>query len=270
MRSFRYRDDEPTLGSIVTGITVGALAGFAVGVVVAQKVGGISGLAARLRSRLRDLERGDEDAIGADEYDELDEGDLEDEETALEERVLEAFRNDPVLSERAVDIGAIGDGIIELSGWVDTADESEHATTIARGTPGVVTVVNRIVVGEDEESETDGDQDGPADESDPIPGGRWDGQRVGTGRRRQGTSGELDRHADPKPDLEARWLDEQHALEAAAGETEGVAERRKTGKKSARGGRADGSPIAPTGVPKADHVTDPESATDAGPEPRAD
>ena len=29
----------------------------------------------------------------------------------LEERVLEAFRNDPILAERAIDIGAIGDGI---------------------------------------------------------------------------------------------------------------------------------------------------------------
>ena len=36
----------------------------------------------------------------------------------LEERVLEAFHNDPVLAERAIDIGAIGTGVIELTGWV--------------------------------------------------------------------------------------------------------------------------------------------------------
>ena len=45
--------------------------------------------------------------------------------TDLEERVLEAFRNDPILSERAIDIGAIGEGIIELTGWVDTEDEAD-------------------------------------------------------------------------------------------------------------------------------------------------
>ena len=33
-----------------------------------------------------------------------------DDDETLEERVLEAFRNDPMLAERAVDIGAIGDG----------------------------------------------------------------------------------------------------------------------------------------------------------------
>ena len=62
------------------------------------------------------------------------------------ERVLEAFRNDPILSERAVDIGAIGRGIIELTGWVHAEDETQHAVTITRGVPGVDTVVNRLVV----------------------------------------------------------------------------------------------------------------------------
>jgi hypothetical protein len=54
----------------------------------------------------------------------------------------------------------------------------------------------------------------------------WEGQRVGTGRRRQGNSGEIDRHSDPKPVLEGKWLDEDHALEEAAGPIEGLAERR--------------------------------------------
>jgi len=39
-----------------------------------------------------------------------------------------------------------------------------------------------------------------------------------------------------------------------------AAERRKSTTKKARGGRTDGSPVAPTGVPKADHVADPENA----------
>ena len=68
----------------------------------------------------------------------------------LEERVLEAFRNDPILAERAIDIGSIGEGVIELAGWVEDEDESEHAVTIARGVPGVDTVVNRIAIGDEE------------------------------------------------------------------------------------------------------------------------
>ena len=65
---------------------------------------------------------------------------------AVEARVLEAFRNDPVLVARPIDIGAIGTGIVELTGWVDSPDEVRHATTLARGTVGVSTVVNRLAV----------------------------------------------------------------------------------------------------------------------------
>ena len=94
-----------------------------------------------------------------------------------------------------------------------------------------------------------------------MSGARWEGNRVGTGKRRQGTSAEPDRHADPKPHLEDRWLSEQEALRNAAEETE-RAERRASTKAVKKGGRTDGSPVAPTGVPKADHVADPEAAKD--------
>src|SRR5207244_13153394 len=87
----------------------------------------------------------------------------------------------------------------------------------------------------------------------------WEGQQVGTGRRRQGNSTEIDRHADPRNKLEDRSLKEDKAFMAAADEIPDAAERRKTTKK-ARGGRTDGSPVAPTGVPKGDHVADPENA----------
>jgi BON domain len=69
-----------------------------------------------------------------------------DHEAELEARVLETFRNDPVLMDRPIDIGAIGTGIIELTGWVDAQNEIRHATTLTRGTIGVNTVVNRLLV----------------------------------------------------------------------------------------------------------------------------
>ncbi len=64
----------------------------------------------------------------------------------LESRVLEAFHNDPVLVERAIDIGAIAPGVIELTGWVHTAEEVRHAIIIARGVPDVQHVVDQLAV----------------------------------------------------------------------------------------------------------------------------
>jgi len=262
MKRIRLHDDEPSVGSIAAGVTLGALAGFVVGVVVAQRVGGLSGLSARIRERLDGLvHRGQEelDSLAGEEHEEVAEDEFEDEyeeeeeeadvsgDSALEERVLRAFRRDAILSERAIDIGAIGEGIIELSGWVETQEESEHAMSVTRTVPGIVTVVSRLFIGADEQSSSDLDE-GDLDDGAVTPGGVWEGQRVGTGRRRQGNSGEMDRHADPKPLLENKWLDEEHALEEAAGPVEGIAERRgRKGKKSDKPSSANGedSGVAP-------------------------
>jgi hypothetical protein len=254
MKRIRLHDDEPSVGSIAAGVTLGALAGFVVGIVVAQRVGGLSGITSRIREGLDTLiHRGqdeieslagaeEEDEDYEDEYDdgaEVDERAL-DGDSALEERVLRAFRRDAILSERAIDIGAIGEGIIELSGWVETHDESEHAMSVTRTVPGIVTVVSRLFIGADEQNSSDLDED-DLDDGAPIPGGVWEGQRVGTGRRRQGNSGEMDRHADPKPVLENKWLDEEHAIEEAAGPIEGIAERRgRKGKKPDKPASANG------------------------------
>ena len=279
----RYSDEDEQ-GSPAVGLVVGALAGLAVGIIMAQKMGGLSGIAQRLRSNFGAPAAGLTDPVADtddidDEFEDFDEDDIDDLEedefaasdeddsfdATLEERVLEAFRNDPILCECAIDIGAIGDGIIELAGMVDTERDAEHAVTIARGVPDVETVVNRMLVGTEESiiAETarrlrDGD---PA-----LTEAHWEGQQVGIGRRRQGTSDEFDRHADPKPKLEERWLSQNEAMLNAAEDdagSPGAGNRKQKGvKKTARGGRTDGSPVAPTGVPKADHVADPESAPD--------
>jgi hypothetical protein len=262
MAPFRYRDEGESLGGALAKVGIGIAAGFVVGVIMAQKVGGISGLASRLRDKIAGFRGDDMDhyrvARGAADDEGID--------TALEARVLEAFRNDPILSERGIDIGYVGDATIELTGWVETPDESERATTITRGVPGVETVVNRIIVGEEEDM-LDDNARRFADGDPALNETRWEGQRVGTGRRRQGNSEEMDRHADPKPALEDRWLGEERALEQAADETPERGMRRTNSRKARRGGRTDGSPIAPTGVPKADHVADPLGAEEP---PRAD
>jgi hypothetical protein len=247
MKRIRFQDEEPSVGGVATGVVLGALAGLIVGIVIAQRVGGISGLTARIRERLGELAHPDDDeeslahrqhdAYAADDHaDALDDEALEGD-AALEARVLDAFQKDAVLSQRAIDIGAIGEGTIELSGWVETQDESELAMTVTRTVPGIVTVVNRLYIGADEEDDSDLDEDELDDDANaPTPGGVWEGQRVGTGRRRQGNSGETDRHADPKPVLEDKWLGEDHAIEEAAGPIDGIAERRR-GRKAKGGGK---------------------------------
>lgn len=260
--SFRFRDERSTGSSIAT-VLLGTVAGFAVGMFVAQRVGGFDGLTKKLRG-IRDAGDSGRRFHRAPDYldDEIEEESEtfgseavyggEDEEEALaddgtpllEERVLEAFNNDPILAERAVDIGAMSRGTIELAGWVESDDEAEHAVTLARGVPGVETVVNRLMIDEEERGLADTVRRREA--GDPaLTESRWEGQQVGTGKRRQGTSDEMDRHADPKPALEDRWLNEQEAVRNAADEIESIsAERRRRGTKARAGAPKDEQPEA--------------------------
>lgn len=259
---FRYRDeDRPVEG--VLYLTVGAVAGMAAGMLLAQKYGGFGAITSRLRGRYAGHGAGEE------RHGRYDGGAYDEEEFAeltpleeLEERVLDAYHNDPVLCERAIDIGAIDEGIIELTGWVHSADEATHAVTVARGTPGVETVVNRIVVREDEDRYTDqarrfaeGDED--------LTEARWEGQQVGIGRSRQGNSADPGRHASPKVPLEERWLTAEEGYREAAEDIPEMTGERPPRRAAAEGDRTGGAPITPTGVPKGDHVADPLHAPQA-------
>jgi hypothetical protein len=263
MSYLRFRDeDESSVAGTVAPILLGALAGFAIGMFVAQRVGGFRGLADTVRRRGRSdvasttPKVADDFADDADAFED-DEIEEQDEQSGLEERVLEAFRNDPILAERAIDIGGIGEATIELAGWVTTEEEAEHAVTIARGVPGVRTVLNRIAVGDEEERIADharlfGEGDVAHTEA------HWEGNTVGTGRRRQGSSADIDRHADPRVDLAEKWTSADAEVREAAEDIAAIAaERRAREKKTVKGDRTGGSPVAPTGVPKADHVANP-------------
>lgn len=279
MLPFRYRNEPPYIiaeeeeessSRSALYIAIGAAAGFAAGVLMAERFGGFKGLTDRIKDTFGGGTEGDEEdfdyeGLEDDEFDPDFDDDLDtpavslDGTEELEERVLEAFRNDPILSERAVDIGAVEDGIIELTGVVNSDDESHQAVVVARGVPGVDTVVNRLTIGTEEDLFEDAAhryEDGEP----PFTERHWEGQQVGTGRRRQGNSEEIDRHADPRNILEDKSLKEDKAFMAAAEDIPDAAERRVKSTKKARGGRTDGSPVAPSGVPKADHVADPEHA----------
>jgi len=281
MLPFRFRNEPPYIydeeeeeSSSRTAIyfAIGAAAGFAAGVLMAERFGGFKGLTDRIKDTFGGGTEGEEEDF---DYEGLDEDEFDpdfDEELdtpkaslngaeELEERVLEAYRNDPTLSERAIDIGAVEDGIIELTGWVNSEEEAHQAVVVARGVPGVATVVNRLGIRTDENLFDDAAhhyQDGDP----PFTERHWDGQQVGTGRRRQGTSEEIDRHADPKNVLEDRSLKEDKAFMAAADEIPDAGVRKSTRK--GRGGRTDGAAVAPSGVPKADHVADTERAPGNG------
>ncbi len=84
-----------------------------------------------------------DDDFGDDfDDDEVDEEDAE----AIGARVLEAFANDPILSERAIEIDADDDGDVILEGRVRSAREVARAVTLARGVPGVARVRQHLAV----------------------------------------------------------------------------------------------------------------------------
>ena len=285
MAPFRYHDEDSTSQGMLY-LLAGAVAGFAAGVVISQRSGALRELPGKLRDLFAgesaDELLGDEEfdayeddefdlhegvgrtdlaetgvgiASASDDYDDLDvDGSME-----LEERVLEAFSNDPILQERPIDIGAISEGIIELTGWVNAESEVAHAVTVARGVPGVDTVVNRVAVRPAEDM-LDATARKYADGDPTLTEAHWEGQSVGTGRRRQGNSSEFDRHADPRPELEDRWNSEAAALDEAVEDIAGFAEAKKPPvKRGKKGDRTGGSAVAPSGVPKADHVAEPNN-----------
>jgi hypothetical protein len=122
--------------------------------------------------------------------------------THLEDAVLDAFLRDEVLSERAIDVGAISRGIVELSGAVHTPDEAARAVRLAARVEGVETVVNRMDV-DDEPRRRRGEGDDP-EETGGSMAGEWTGRNIGMGARRQG------RETDP-----GRTDDHQHQLETS-------------------------------------------------------
>jgi hypothetical protein len=287
MSPFRFRNEPPYIydeeeeessSRNAIYIAIGAAAGFAAGVLMAERFGGFKGLTDRIKDTFGggtegpEEEEFDYEGLDEDEFDPDFDDDVDtpkaslDGTEELEDRVLEAFRNDPILSERAIDIGAVEDAIIELTGSVNSEEEAHQAVVVARGVPGVNTVVNRLTIRTDEVLFDDAAHH-YEDGDPPFTERHWDGQQVGTGRRRQGNSEEIDRHADPKNILEDRSLSEDKAFMSAADDIPDATVRGKATKK-ARGGRTDGSPVAPSGVPKGDHVADPEGAPGNGKRPR--
>jgi len=87
-----------------------------------------------------DAEESDEDSLDDEGLDSIDN-------PLIGRRVLEAFENDPILSERNIEIDADDDaGTVTLFGSVRAPKEVAHAVTLARGVPGVTKVRQRLEV----------------------------------------------------------------------------------------------------------------------------
>jgi hypothetical protein len=235
----RDRDDDSSHGVLL--LVAGALAGAAAGIYLAQRFGGLSALTAWVGERLgaaaprraadplaaghRAAAHGsyeglDEDVVRDDDdeaYDADDDDGFVSADEALEDRVLDAFSNDPILSGRAIDIGAINAATIELTGHVFAAAESERATTLARGVPGVTTVVNRLAIRADEQ-----DEDAAA-------------ARYAAGDPRSTESHWEGSRAVPPLPLDDDWTDTGEALRDAADAIEGITSRRQSGGVADRG-----------------------------------
>ncbi len=70
----------------------------------------------------------------------------DDEAERLEARVLDALRRDAVLGRRAVRVGVLGRGIVELSGRVSHPNEVALAGDVVRNVAGARTVLNHLLV----------------------------------------------------------------------------------------------------------------------------
>lgn len=98
----------------------------------------------------------------------------------LERRVIKGLRQDPATRGQSVDVAALGAGVIELSGFVDTEELAHHVVQLVDGIPGVHAVFNRMDVKSVEARlrQNRGKLSGRG-------GSRWYGGNVGIGRRRQ-------------------------------------------------------------------------------------
>ncbi len=98
---------------------------------------------------------------------------------ALEKAVMQALLSDEVARSEAIDIAAVGAGIIELAGVVGTKEAARHVVEIANQVPGVHAVVNRLEIQADEARLQHNRKRNEGTTT------RWYGGSIGIGRRRQ-------------------------------------------------------------------------------------
>lgn len=112
------------------------------------------------------------------------------EKRGLENAVIKALLNDEVARSQGIDIAAVGSGVIEVSGSVNSQTDVRHVVDVIDAVPGVHAVLNRLEV---PSVESRLQQNSKRNEGLSP---RWYGGGVGIGRRRQGMENEPARRDD--------------------------------------------------------------------------
>lgn len=130
------------------------------------------------------------------------------------ERVAYALADDMELGERDLSVDGISDGVVEITGVVADRDQRERVVAMAHNTTGVHTVVNRLVL-EDEEARLE--ETRARTEETPI---QHSGMGVGMGTRRQSPDTDPDRPSDRQKmvdrELEAENMEAEPTIEPTA------------------------------------------------------
>jgi hypothetical protein len=103
---------------------------------------------------------------------------------ALEDAAVDVLRRDSETGVCAIDVAALGPGILELSGSVPTHEVGRRAARLLHALAGVRTVISRLEVGAFEQRLAN-NRERLARGEPSTRERRWYGVRVGTGRRRQ-------------------------------------------------------------------------------------
>jgi len=138
-----------TLGDLLL-LAAGAGFGLVVGYFAAERVGRVNS-----RRVVSAFDRWKERHHGADTPWTPEEAER------LERRVLDALRRDVVLGRRAIRVGILAGGIVELTGRVAHPSEVGLAGGVVRAVEGVRAVLNHLLVPGADDSERDVPEAGP-------------------------------------------------------------------------------------------------------------
>jgi hypothetical protein len=98
----------------------------------------------------------------------------------LEKRVIRGLRAQRSTRDQAIEVEAVGAGVVELSGYVDTEELAREVVELVDRVPGVHAVFNRLSV-----RAVEARLQQNRSRSNDREGTRWYGGSVGIGRRRQ-------------------------------------------------------------------------------------
>jgi len=132
----RDRSESPTSTLDLLVVALGATVGVAVGYIVGGTVGRVTAHRVKRALKRRRRRRG-----------RLRPGDwTEAMAESLEARAVDALRGNPQLARRPLRVRVLAPGLVELAGRVESPAERQRAGQLVRLLPGVMQVINRVLV----------------------------------------------------------------------------------------------------------------------------